>query len=186
MLLKYSLVRNVKKPSRGHATDAGLDFFVPGFTEKFIEDLKKKNDDRHTLSWSNDPYSDESYIVLYPNSNICIPSGIKIEVPYGYMALFLNKSGVASKNELLVGAQVIDTFYSGEIHIDMHNVSDEEFLIKPGMKIVQLVLIPVLSCEPILVDEEQLYDWMKQDDYRNEGGFGSTNKNQKNKKKRRI
>lgn len=176
MLLKYSLTRNVKKPSRGHATDAGLDFFVPSFTKKFIEDLKKKNDDHHTFSWSKDPHSDESYIELYPNSNICIPSGVKIEVPYGYMALFLNKSGVASKNELLVGAQVIDTFYSGEIHIDMHNVSDEEFLIKPGMKIVQLVLIPILGCELHQVDEKELYSWMKLDGYRNEDGFGSTNK----------
>jgi len=176
MLLKYSKVREVKSPIRGHATDAGLDFFVPGFTDSFMEDLEKKNEYFQTMNWGDDPYDETSYIVVPEGCNCCIPSGIKIEVPYGYMGLFLNKSGVASKCNLIIGAQCIDTFYSGEVHIDIHNIGSDSFKIVPGMKIVQLVLVPVLGFEPTLVNEEQLYDWMKQEGYRDAGGFGSTNK----------
>ena len=39
MLLKYSMTRKVKTPTRGHATDAGIDFMCPEFDDKFIKDL---------------------------------------------------------------------------------------------------------------------------------------------------
>lgn len=171
MFLKYAKVRKVETPSRGHATDAGIDFYCPSLEGSFIEDFKS-NKANSGATYGTDP----ARLVVPPGQNAVIPSGIKVEIPYGYMGLFLNKSGVASKSKVLIGAQVIDTFYSGEVHIDLHNVGDTDFVFEPGQKLAQMVLVPVLSCDLIDVEEDDLYEWMKDGDHRGEGGFGSTGK----------
>ena len=166
MQLKYTSVRKVHEPTRGHATDAGIDFYMPELSKKDLDELVSK----FYLHKSGKGF----FIPL--SSNVCIPSGIKVEIPYGYMGLFLNKSGMASKNSLVIGAQVIDTFYSGEIHIDLHNIGFEEIKIEPGQKLAQMVMVPILSCDLVKVEENQLYDWMKEKKLRGENGFGSTGK----------
>lgn len=171
MQFKFAKTRDVKYPSKGHATDAGTDFFVPEFTTEFLNDLKSK-------SQNEGLEINENEIVLNHGDSVLIPSGIKVEIPFGYMGCFFNKSGVASKRGLLVGAQVVDTFYSGEVHINLHNSSNKAQKIKPNEKIVQLVLVPVLSAEPVLCEEEALYDWMHDDEKRGDGGFGSTDAKQ--------
>src|SRR5271157_352548 len=108
MFLKYSKIRDVISPSRGHPTDAGLDFYMPKFDYKFCLEFKHIN---QNLSFGK--YDGKECIWLEPSKNILIPSGIKVEIPYGYMGLFLNKSGIASKKNLLIGSQVIDCFYNG-------------------------------------------------------------------------
>lgn len=182
MLLKYVKTRDVEYPSRGHATDAGIDFFVPTISDDFIKDLEAIEANATGVAFVNHRFNGggKNEIHIQPGSNVLIPSGIKIEVPYGYMGLFLNKSGVASKKDALIGAQVIDTFYSGEVHIDIHNVGSEMLILTEGMKLAQMVMIPVLACDLTLVDEEQLYDWMTQDSVRGAGGFGSTDLKQEN------
>jgi len=148
MYLRFVKIRDVKSPSRAHPTDAGIDYYVP---------------------------NDFSAICLSPGQSVLIPSGIKVEVPFGYAAIFMNKSGVASKKHLLVGAQVIDTFYSNEVHIDLHNVGNADVIISPGDKIIQLILFPVAQCGIMEIKEEELYkDFQIQ--YRGENGFGSTNR----------
>lgn len=148
MLIKIAKVdgTNVKLPTRAHATDAGLDFYVP-------DSFKQ--------------------VTLHSNESVLIPSGIKIEIPYSYMGLFLNKSSLGSKG-LLIGAQVIDTFYSNEVYIDVHNVSPNNIDIIPGMKIAQLVLVPIAYATPVLVDDSELYQDMKIENVRGLNGFGSS------------
>jgi dUTP pyrophosphatase len=169
MLLKYSLIREVEYPIRGHATDAGIDFFMPQINEKFISDF-------NALKANKGARLDNEELTLLPSFNALIPSGVKVEIPFGHMGLFLNKSGVASKKDLIIGAQVVDTFYSGEIHIDLHNVGSEIIIIVPNEKLAQMVIVPVLNCDLTEVSEDMLYDWMKENEYRNESGFGSTDK----------
>lgn len=169
MYLKYAKIRDVEIPSRGHATDAGIDFRCPKFDKSFVEDVNSKEANKN-INWGTDPKS----IIVPPGENVTIPSGIKIEVPYGYMGLFLNKSGVASKKDAIIGAQVIDTFYSGEVHIDLHNVGTENLIIEENMKLAQMAMVPILSCNLINVEENDLYEWMKQESHRGEDGFGST------------
>jgi len=48
---------------------------------------------------------------------------VKIEVPEGYMLEIKNKSGIASKRGLLVGACVVDRGYTGEIFVNLHNIN---------------------------------------------------------------
>ena len=149
MLLKIAKCRDVKTPERAHSTDAGLDFFLP---------------------------NDSKQINLNPGENACIPSGIKIEVPYGYMGLFLNKSGIASKKSITVGAQVIDFAYDAEVHVDLHNIGRDRVIFKPGDKLAQLVIVPVLCCQVTECDEDDLYREVKDEagSLRGNGGFGST------------
>jgi dUTP pyrophosphatase len=168
MLLPYAKVRDVKSPSRGHSTDAGIDFFVPEFNTKFLDDLIKTNAiNIHTK------FLDDGRIVLERNCGVLIPSGIVVEIDYGTTGLFVNKSGVASKKHLLVGAQVVDTFYSGEVHIDLHNVGDEIITLSPGDKVIQMLIVPILVPTPTEVKIEEIYKNMKLTSFRDAGGFGS-------------
>lgn len=147
MYLRVVRIKDVKLPSRGHYPDAGIDFYIP----------KDYNE------------------TVMPHSNKLIPSGVKVEIPIGYMGLFLNKSGVASKKELLIGAQLIDCYYSGEVHIDIHNVGSNPIILEPDMKIAQMVLVPISHCQIMEIENENdLYDDFIDSSYRGSKGFGST------------
>jgi|TARA_R110000796_G_scaffold143365_2_gene259846 dUTP pyrophosphatase len=142
--MKFTKIKNVKAPIRANATDAGIDFFVP---------------------------EDQGTISLTPGDSCLIPSGIKVNVPEGYALIAFNKSGVATKKGLQVGACVVDCGYQGEIHIHLVNVGQEFAQLNPGDKVVQFVLIKL--GDPVIqqVSEDDLYE---KESNRGEGGFGST------------
>lgn len=127
--------------------DAGLDFFVP---------------------------DDFPATQLEHGEKVLIPAGIKVEVPIGFAMIFHNKSGVAVKKNLYVGADTIDHGYSGEVHINLINNGNETQTIAPGDKIIQGILIPVSLVEPMLVLEEDLYADVHVAGSRGAGGFGSS------------
>lgn len=143
--MKISKIRNVKTPVRGTPLSAGIDFFVP------------------------DDFPGIHYLI--PGDAVNIPSGIKVKVPHGYALIFMNKSGVAVKKGLQVGACVVDEDYQGEVHLHVRNTSTEVQSIKPGEKLVQALLIPVEYADIEVVDVNELYEEKTQ---RGEGGFGST------------
>ena len=159
--MKYTKIREVKSPSRGTEQSAGIDFFVP-------------------VEWnSGEPLSVE------PGGRVLIPSGIKVNVPTGYALIAFNKSGVASKTGMVVGACVVDEDYQGEVHINMINTNQPTeqsdgtvyatypgyVTIAPGDKLVQFILVPVNYANPEEVSLEELYSEVSE---RGEGGFGST------------
>lgn len=147
MYIKIAKTRDVTSPVRANPGDA-LDFFVP-------------NDFEET--------------VILPGHNVVIPAGIKVEVPFGYGLVFLNKSGVASKQNMIIGACLIDHGYNGEVHIDIHNIDEiRQFFILPGMKIAQAVIVPLLTPSVIEVPEAELYRDVAVVSSRGTGGFGST------------
>lgn len=171
--LRYTKVRNVKSPVRGHKTDAGIDLFIPedlSYNE-MEEKFKITNDTLPVEFDENNKYI--KTFVIRPNQSILIPSGLKFDIPDGYALIAHNKSGVATKKNLLVGASVADSGYEGEVHINLHNVGDENVKIMAGEKIVQFLLIPVVCCDVEEVSTvEELYRNKHSD--RGEGGFGST------------
>ena len=142
--MKLSKIRPVKTPTRGTEKSAGIDFYTP-------EDFIKKS--------------------LWLNDSIVIPSGIKVKVPHGFALVGFNKSGVAVKKGLQIGACVIDEDYQGEVHIHLTKVCGEPISIEPGEKIAQFILIPVFYDSIKVVDIEDLYQEQTE---RGEGGFGST------------
>jgi len=143
--MKITKIKDVKTPTRANTTDAGVDFFIPN-------DYNGKTD-------------------LSPGESCFIPSGIKVNVPEGYALIAFNKSGVATKKGLHVGACVVDCGYQGELHINLTNVSAEYQTIAAGDKIVQFVLLPLGDPTIELVEENNLYESVST---RGEGGFGSS------------
>jgi dUTP pyrophosphatase len=144
-MLKFCKVRDVKSPARANATDAGIDFFVP-------------NDFPETT--------------LAHGESILIPAGVKVDVPKGWALIFQNKSGVASKRKLDVGACVVDHGYEGEVHLNLHNVGKDPQTIKPGEKIVQGVMFEIGGHQMVETPESEM--WLDSESDRGAGGFGST------------
>lgn len=144
--LRVALIRDVKPPTRGTAGSAGIDFFVP-----------------------ND--YPQSLCTLAPGERCFIPSGVKANVPDGYALVAFNKSGVALKKQLFVGACVVDSDYQGEIHLHLVNTSNRHVEISPGEKILQFCLLPVDHGLISVVNEEDLFSEITA---RGSGGFGST------------
>lgn len=143
--MKIVKVRNVKSPTRGTRLSAGLDFYIP-------EDFGTKQ--------------------VWPGESINIPSGIRARVPRGCALIMFNKSGIATKYQLQVGACVIDEDYQGEIHLHVMNVGKEVVILKPGMKLVQGLVMPVFYVGmEVLESEDELFP---QSTERGHGGFGST------------
>ena len=142
--MKVTRVKDVKLPTRGTPQSAGIDFFVPN-------SFKTKS--------------------LGPGHKAFIPSGIKADVPPGHALIAFNKSGVALKKNLFVGACVVDEDYQGELHLHVVNVGSEAVKIEPGEKLVQLVLVPVFYDTIEEVKQEELFSTTTE---RGSGGFGST------------
>ena len=182
--MNYTKVRDVKSPTRGTSRSAGIDFYVPTFDNKFLDDLKNKNknlsfDGIRFLGGPLDPATltaDEniSSIMLFEHERILIPSGIHVNIPEGYALIAHNKSGVASKKGLDILAEVIDEDYQGEVHLSIYNTGTEVQMIGQGEKLIQCILIPVLYAD--LVEIENLETLYPVETERKDGGFGSTDK----------
>ena len=140
--MKIIKTRKVKTPIRGTSKSAGIDFFIP---------------------------DDFECTILRPGEDILIPSGIKANVPPGYMLMAANKSGVATKNKLIKGAEIVDEDYTGEIHIHVFNVGKTNDILEAGKKIIQFILVPVNYEGVELVEQLDSIDTE-----RGSGGFGST------------
>ena len=168
--IKFLKTRNVKSPSRANKYDAGIDFYVPEFTEDFIIAMEQKNPDVIYI-----PTDEGDYFLLQPQQRILIPSGIHCQMMLPYRALIAaNKSGVATKTGLIFGAQVVDYEYQGEIHISLINTSAEDVFIRPGMKAIQFLEMPIYNSDIEITENVSTEDFYKGETTRGAGGFGST------------
>ena len=163
MLLEYTTThKNAFAPTRANPSDVGLDLF-------FSPDVEKDSFDQE----KNMPFGS---IVIMPSQCMKLRTGLRFAVPHGFCLEIKNRSSVSSKKELLVGGGVIDPGYDGEVVIIMHNVGRNPQMIKPGDKIAQAVLFPVIHVRPIMVTSDDLYkDNIAMSD-RKDQGFGSTDK----------
>ena len=161
--LRFSKVRDVKSPERGTPRSAGIDFFVP-------------NDFFPTM--------------VRPNEDLLIPSGIRADIPKGYMLIGEDKSGVSTSKQAAVdagrnpgkvsfgspttiGAKIIDEDFQGEIHIHIINCGNFPINVRPGMKISQFILVPVEYCA---LEEVPIDELFSSETERGSGCFGSTGK----------
>jgi dUTP pyrophosphatase len=173
--IQFTKIRKVKSPNRANSHDAGTDFFIPEYTDSFLKDLMKKNTNNKVIY---QPIIDEQgdevlEMILAPHAQINIPSGIKVNILDKNTYLDANnKSGVATKYRLVVGAKVVDADYQGEIHLNLINTSNEYVSIRTGQKIVQFIHKEFINTawEEITTDE---YNSLEATD-RGTGGFAST------------
>ncbi len=100
-----------------------------------------------------------------------VPTGLRVEIPAGYEIQVRPRSGLALNHGigLLNSPGTIDSDYRGEIKIIMFNFGKEDFVIKSGDRIAQLVVARVYQAE--VEDADELSETA-----RGEGGFGHTGK----------
>ena len=150
MIIEYTRIReNATPPTRSNPSDAGLDvFFNP---------------------------EDGNSVTLTPGSSERFQTGLRFGVPHGYMLQVMNRSSVAAKRNLVVGAHVVDSGYDGEVFIDLHNIGNMNQTVEAGTKIAQVVLVPVVAFRALETNTGNLYDWYPITiSDRGEGALGST------------
>ncbi len=98
--------------------------------------------------------------------SVCIDTGVHIELPQNTAGFLKSKSGL-NVNHGITSEGVIDVGYTGSIRVKLYNHTYQDYYIKKGDKISQLVIIPILTPQLELVDELKNTE-------RGEGGFGST------------
>ena len=111
-------------------------------------------------------------IVLEPGKSHLVPTGLFLELPLHYEAQIRPRSGMALKHSLTIpnSPGTIDAGYRGEVGIIMLNAGKENFTVRRGERIAQMVINRLPDVEMIQVDELS-------DTLRGAGGFGSTGKN---------
>jgi len=91
------------------------------------------------------------------------------------MLQVMNRSSVAAKKDLIVGAHVVDSGYDGEVFIDIHNIGNIQHSVSPGEKIAQVVLIPVVPFRALESASGDLYNsYPITISDRGDGALGST------------
>tara|TARA_R110000851_G_scaffold309089_7_gene468382 strand:+ start:6564 stop:7019 length:456 start_codon:yes stop_codon:yes gene_type:complete len=151
MIVEYFKTRlNVKDPVRANPSDAGLDvFYCPKI---------------------------DGEIIIEPGTNKILPTGLKFGVPHNHMLQVMNRSSMAAKSGLVVGAHCIDSGYDGEVFIDLHNIGKLPVVVNAYDKIAQLVLIPVISFRAQEIGDDDLYNEPITISNRGDGALGSTGK----------
>ena len=144
--MKIVLDEGAMMPTRGHAADAGLDLYA---REAF------------TVYGCTAPGLGFSSVGCAVHD-----TGVHAEIPEGYVGFLKSKSGLNVRSGL-TGEGVIDAGYTGSIVVKLYNHTENAYHFRKGDKIIQLVLLPIITPELELVDSLE-------DTERGEGGFGST------------
>lgn len=113
----------------------------------------------------------ENEIILKPLGRVLVKTGLYLEIPVGYEAQIRPRSGLAINKGITVlnSPGTIDADYRGEVGIILVNLSGEDFVIKDGERICQMVISRHEQAEWVEVEELQ-------DTQRGAGGFGHTGK----------
>ena len=114
-----------------------------------------------------DLYSVVDTVVPSQAGNTIVGTGIALCIPLDCYGRIAPRSGLAAKHCIQVGAGVIDPDYTGEIKVVLFNHGTEDFEIKKGDRIAQLILE---KCDTPMIKEIGLLD----ETLRGDGGFGST------------
>lgn len=72
-----------------------------------------------------------------------IPTGVAVAIPTGLVGRICSRSGLSVRHNIEVGAGWIDSDYRGEIHVELKNFNGDDFHIKRGMRIAQLILLKI-------------------------------------------
>ena len=127
-------------PERAYAGDAGLDLAAC---------------ERHELG---------------PGERAVVGTGLAVAIPAGHAGFVQPRSGLAAKHGLTIvnTPGLVDEGYRGELRVILLNTDAREaFVVEPGMRIAQLVVLPVPALDPVEVDELP-------DSERGVRGFGSS------------
>jgi dUTP pyrophosphatase len=137
MKVKVVLEDGAIMPTRAHDTDAGYDLYA------------------------------RDYAIIDSGEAVFFDTGVHIEIPKGYVGFVKAKSGL-NRHRGLTCTGVIDSGYTGSIGVTLRNHNGGyNVAVSKGMKIAQLVILPIITPELEQVDSLEGSD-------RGSGGFGST------------
>lgn len=139
MNVNYSLDRHAYPPRRAHADDAGID-----------------------LALSHD-------VAIPVGEHRLCHTGVHVAIPAGHVGMVFVRSSTGIKKHLVLsnGTGIIDSGYTGEITLSLHNVGRRMRVIEPGEYIAQLVVVPIPRFELVRVSELAVSE-------RGADGIGST------------
>jgi dUTP pyrophosphatase len=138
MIVKFKLLsEDAQKPMKAHPDDAAFDVFA-----------------------SQDG-------TVPPKGWLDFRTGVAMQLPHAYYGKFASRSGLAFKHDIHCFHGTIDNGYRGEMVVRLFNFGENHFRVKAGDRIAQLVIIPYLTADGIIVDELDNTE-------RGANGFGST------------
>ncbi|MCK5085398.1 dUTP diphosphatase [Candidatus Parcubacteria bacterium] len=135
--------------------------------------IQKTNEDVKTPNYAHegdagiDLYSSEDDYTLKPGEHKKFATGIKVEIPRGYVGLVWDKSGIALKHCIKIMGGVIDSTYRGEIAIILINLGLKDYKVEKNTKVAQMLFQRVEEAK--IEEVEDISNTQ-----RGEGGFGST------------
>ncbi|MDP3742295.1 MAG: dUTP diphosphatase [Candidatus Micrarchaeota archaeon] len=108
-------------------------------------------------------------LTIAPGKRFAVPTGLFLEIPFGYEVQVRPRSGLSLKHGIMLpnSPGTIDSDYRGELHVIMLNLGDNDFVVKNGDRIAQLVVAKVHRAD--FAEHEELTETQ-----RGKGGFGST------------
>ena len=112
---------------------------------------------------------EETPLILHPGDRYAVPTGLAFALPQGFEGQVRPRSGLAFKSGItcLNSPGTIDADYRGEVKVILINHGPEDFVIRRGDRIAQLVIAPVVQAAWVEVNDLDDTD-------RGSGGFGST------------
>jgi dUTP pyrophosphatase len=109
-------------------------------------------------------------VELAPGARAIVGTGLAVAIPEGHAGFVQPRSGLATSHGITIvnAPGLVDSGYRGELKVILLNTDREQtFVVEPGMRIAQLVVVPVATPEPVEVTELP-------DTERGEKGFGSS------------
>jgi dUTP diphosphatase len=95
-------------------------------------------------------------VELAPGQRALVGTGLAVAIPEGYAGFVQPRSGLAARHGLTVvnSPGLVDSGYRGELRVVLLNTdASESFVVEPGMRIAQMVVLPVPEVELVEVDE---------------------------------
>lgn len=166
-MISFLLTRDVHEPER-RSGDAGIDLYVPEFSEEIERLIAEMNGDDCIINGIG--------MFVSPHSVIKIPLGIKSSFSSNLAMVIMNRSSVATQKGLDVMACVIDSSYQGEWILSMCNTTDSTVAVKYGSKITQVLPLYINNEAFGIVNGRSGKEFFGSETERGDGGFGSTDK----------
>ncbi len=95
-------------------------------------------------------------VEIRPGERALVSTGLAVAIPEGFAGFVQPRSGLAAEHGITVlnTPGLIDPGYRGEVRVILHNADARTpFVVEPGMRIAQLVVVPVAEIEPVEVEE---------------------------------
>ncbi len=106
-------------------------------------------------------------VSIFPFDQKKVSTGIAVEIPDGYVGIVRDRAGIVQKMNVHTVAGTFDSGFRGEVSIILVNMNDKSIEIEKGMRIAQIILVPIVKAK--ITEVKKLSETN-----RGEKGFGST------------